>query len=307
MKRNIYSKAKKMSKSEKREGLAGYLFMLPTIIGFTLFVAYPLIASVYYSLTEWDGFLPPKFIGLDNFKFILFNDPTFIQSLKVTFMYVLLTVPITMVLGLGIALLLNKTIPGIKLFRTLFYLPVVLPSVAALVLWLFIFKSDYGLLNNVLRIVHIPAVPWLESEKTALLSISLVKFWAVGGTMIIFLSGLQSVPTEIFEAAEIDGASNFKKFFKITLPMITPVVFLQLVTGVIGAFQSFNEIAILTKGGPNNSTMLISYDIYQTAFNNSKFGRATAEVWILFIIIMIFTILIFRFSEQFVYYENDNF
>jgi ABC-type sugar transport system permease subunit len=307
MKKNSDIKVKKMSRLQKREGLIGYLFMIPTIIGFTFFVAYPLIASIYYSLTQWDGLLPAKFVGLDNFKFILFHDPTFFTSIKVTLLYVLLTVPITLVLGIGLALLLNKTIPGIKVIRTLFYLPVVLPSVAALVLWLFIYKSDYGLLNNILRMVHLPAVSWLESEKTALISISVVKFWAVGGTMIIFLSGLQSVPTEIFEAAEIDGASNLKKFFTITLPMITPILFLQLITGVIGAFQSFNEVAILTKGGPDFKTRLISYDIWQTAFNDSKFGRATAEVWILFVIIMIFTILIFRYSEQYVYYENDNF
>ncbi len=300
-------KGKFKSKMAKHEALVGYLFMIPTIIGFSLYVGYPLLTSIYYALTEWDGLLPPKFVGLKNFAFIFKTDPTFFKSLEVTFLYVIYTVPISLILGLLLALLLNKNIPGIKIFRTMYYLPVVLPSVAALVLWLFIFKSDYGLLNNLLRLVHLPPVPWLESSKTALLSIGLVKFWGVGGTMIIFLSGLQSIPADVFEAAEIDGASWFRKFWNVTFPMITPIVFMQLITGMIGAFQSFNEAAILTKGGPNYSTYLISYDIYQTAFVDNKFGRAIAEVWVLFVIIMIFTILIFRFSEQYVYYENDSF
>lgn len=297
----------KKSKAEIREGWIAYAFMLPTVIGFSVFVAYPLIVSIYYSMTNWDGLLTPKFIGLKNFQYIFTVDPTFWMSIKATFIYVIYTVPISLALGLGLALLLNKSLPGIKIFRTLFYLPVILPSVAALVLWLFIYKSDYGLLNNLLRAVHLPAVKWLEDPKMAMISIGIVKFWGVGGAMIIFLSGLQSVPADIFEAADIDGASGFQKFRNITLPMLTPVIFLQLITGMIGAFQAFNEAQILTKGGPNFSTYLLSYDIYQTAFNNAKFGRATAEVWVLFVIIMIFTIIVFRSSEQFVYYENDGF
>jgi len=296
----------KKSKTEIRDGFVGYLFMLPTIIGFSIFVAYPLIVSIYYSMTEWDGLLPARFIGLQNFKFIFFTDPTFMLAIKATFLYVIYTVPISLLLGLGLAMLLNKTTPGIKIFRTLFYLPVIMPSVAALVLWLFIYKTDYGLLNNILRGLHLPGVQWLEDPKMAMISIGLVKFWAVGGTMIIFLSGLQSVPVEVLEAADIDGASNFKKFWSITFPMITPVFFLQLITGIIGAFQAFNEAQILTKGGPNYATQLLSYEIYRTAFADGKFGRATAEVWILFAIIMVFTIIIFKNSEQYVYYENDN-
>lgn len=309
---NLKVKTKVKSKAARHEAIIGYMFLLPTIVGFSIFVAYPLISSVYYSLTEWTGVGIPKFVGLKNFKYLFTMDPTFTKSIVATILYVIYTVPIGLFLGLFLALLLNKTIPGIKLFRTLFYLPVILPSVATLVLWLFVFKTDYGLLNNILRSLHLPTGLWLESEKMALPSVAMVSFWTVGSTMIIFLSGLQSIPTEVYEAADIDGASSFRKFWKITFPMITPVFFLQTITGVIGAFQTFNQVAILTKGannvggGPNYSTYLLSYSIVDSAFNNQKFGYAIAQVWVLFIIIMIFTVIIFKFSEQFVYYENDN-
>jgi multiple sugar transport system permease protein len=217
----------------------------------------------------------------------------------------LINVPVTLVLGLALAVLLNKKIPGIKLFRVIYYLPTIVPGVAAIILWQFIFKSDVGLLNGLLGQLGIGPVGWLTSEKVVLFSLSIIKWWGVGGMMIIFLSGLQSVPADVFEAASLDGATGWAQFKYVTLPMITPVIFLQLITGLIGCMQSFAEAQIMTGGGPNYSSNFINYDIYVNAFSNQKYGRACAESWILFLIILVFTALIFKKSESFVYYEND--
>lgn len=304
-------KIRKTSKAKVREGIIGYMFMIPTIIGFSTFVVYPLISAIYYSLTRWNGLGKPKFIGLKNFEFMFTKDPAFLGSLKVTGLFVLMTVPTGLILGLFLAVLLNKKLPGVKLFRTIYYLPVVLPSVASLVLWKFIFNPQYGLANALLGALHLPTSKWLESEKMALPSMAIVMLWGVGSTVIILLSGLQSVPADIYEAAEVDGASDFRKFWTVTVPMITPVLFLQLITGIIASFQAFNLPQILTNysgrgGGPNGATNLLAYSIYDTAFNSQDFGYAMAEVIILFLIITIFTVLIFRFSSAYVYYEADD-
>jgi ABC-type sugar transport system permease subunit len=288
-----------------REGFVGYMFMIPTLIGFSVFVAYPLIVSMYTAFTEWDSVNPPQWVGLENFKYIFTQDPVFYKSVGVTFLYVIYTVPISLLLGMALAVLLNKSLPGIRIFRTLYYLPAITPAVASLVLWMFIYKSDTGILNLFLSNIGLPKVGWLTDPKVVLISLGIIKFWGVGSMMIIFLSGLQSVPVDVYEAADLDGANGWQKFWKITFPLITPIFFLQLVTGLIGAFQAFNEAAIMTKGGPNYASHLLSYEIYLSAFTNYKFGLATAEVWVLFFIIMIFTVIVFSKSEQYVYYENE--
>lgn len=289
----------------RKEGFQGYMFMIPTLIGFPLLCVYPMIYSLYCSFCSWDGFNPPEWIGLKNFKYILTVDPVFPKSLGVTLLFSLINVPVTLILGLALALLLNKRLPGIKLFRVLYYLPTIMPAVAAITLWQFIFKSDIGLLNNVLGIFHVAPVGWLTDEKVVLISLSIIKWWGVGGMMIVLLSGLQSVPSEVYEAASLDGANGWQQFLYVTCPMITPVLFLQLITGFIGCMQSFAEAQIMTGGGPNYASQFISYDIYTNAFSNSKYGRACAEAWILFIIIMVLTIIIFKKSETYVYYENE--
>ena len=233
----------------KREGVQGYLFMIPTLIGFPLLCAYPMLYSLYCAFCDWDGYNDPVFAGLKNFKYILTLDPVFPKSVAVTFIYALINVPVSLILGLALAVLLNKQLKGIKFFRVIYYLPTIVPSVAAIILWQFMFKSDTGLLNGMLRQIGLPAVGWLTDEKVVLLSLSLIKWWGVGGMMIIFLSGLQSVPVDVYEAADLDGASGWQKFKSITLPMITPIVFLQLITGLIGCMQSFAEAQIMTAGG----------------------------------------------------------
>lgn len=293
-------------KRRMKEFVIGYLFILPSIIGFSVFVAYPLLSSLYYALTEWDGFNKPKFVGFDNFKYMFNIDPSFWTAIKVTFYYVLLSVPSSLILGLLLAVLLNKNMPGIKFFRTIYYLPTVLPAIAALTLWRFIYQPQYGLFNQVLRALGLPQGTWLTSDSSAMYSIIIVGLWQVGSGMIIFLSGLQSVPQDFYEAAEVDGATKWRTFFNVTFPMITPILFLQLILGIIGSFQAFAQVLVLTKGGPNFSTLLLNYKIYDDAFNQKMFGYAIAEVGILFLIIMLFTLVTYRYSNRFVYYENDN-
>lgn len=300
---------KEFTKNKKRfwqsENFIGYMFMLPTIIGFAIFVVYPLIFSAKYAFMEWDGLTKATFVGLDNFKYLFTKDPVFIKTLIATFKFVILTVPANIVFGLLLAVLLNKNLKGIKFFRTIYYLPVVLPSVASLILWKFMYAPDYGLLNQILSSLGLNQVEWLTNPKMAMVSIAITVIWGVGSQMIIFLSGLQSVPTEIYEASGLDGCGRIRQFFTMTLPMITPVLFLQLITGIINSFQAFNQIAILTEGGPEYSTHVLGYSIIQSAFIDNDYGYALAQVWVLVVIIMVFTFVIYKISYKKVYYEND--
>lgn len=302
-------KTEKVKKSKKpfwkREGFQGYMFMLPTCIGFPLLCAYPMIYSLYCAFCDWDGYNDPVWAGLKNFKFIFTEKPIFWKSVGITFSYALINVPITLILGLALAVLLNKKIFGIKVFRVIYYLPTIVPAVASIVLWQFIFKSDTGLLNATLTQWGLPSIGWLTDPDVVLISLSIIKWWGVGGMMIVFLSGLQSVPVDLYEASSLDGASGWAQFRHITFPMITPIIFLQLITGLIGGLQVFAEAQIMTGGGPSYASHFLNYDIYQTAFNNSKYGRACAEAWFLFVVIMILTVFVFRKSEQYVYYENE--
>lgn len=289
----------------KREGFQGYMFMLPTLIGFPLLCAYPMIYSLYCSFCDWDGINNPVWVGLKNYKFIFTAKPIFWDSVRVTFTYALINVPITLVLGLALAVLLNKKLIGIRIFRVIYYLPTIVPSVASIVLWQFMFKSDTGLINQMLTQIGLQPVGWLTDPKVVLIALSIIKWWGVGGMMIVFLSGLQSVPADLYEAASLDGASGWAQFRHITVPMITPILFLQLITGLIGGLQVFAEAQIMTGGGPSYASHFLNFDIYETAFGSNKFGRASAEAWFLFLVIMVFTVIIFRKSEQYVYYENE--
>jgi len=296
-----------MGKKRKlREWRNGYLFILPSIIGFSVFVAYPMLSSLYYALTEWGGYDKPRFVGFANFKYLFTVDPAFWPSIRATFYFVLMSVPSSLILGLALAMLLNKGLPGIKWFRTIYYLPTIVPSIAALTLWLFIYEPQYGLANSLLRALGLPEGTWLTGETTALPSLVIIGLWQVGSGMIIFLSGLQSVPKDLYEAAEVDGAAKWRTTLNITIPMITPILFLQLIVGIIGAFQAFNQVQVLTGGGPNFATSLLNFKIYNDAFNNTMFGYAISEVWVLFVIIMVFTAITYRYSNRLVYYESDN-
>lgn len=289
----------------RRDTILGYLFISPAIIGLLLFVVYPMVTSLYHSFTQWNGLTPAKWVGLENYKFLFTDDPTFWPSLKVTVLWVVISVPATLVAGLALAVVVNRTIKGVKVFRTIFYLPVVLPAVAVLTLWKYIYDPTYGLANQLLKFLHLPTSLWLGDAQVALPAILIVGIWSVGGTMMIFLAGLQAVPEEIQEAAKVDGANAFRRFTRITLPMIGPIMMLQLMLALNGAFQTFNQVAILTKGGPGHSTNLLMYKIYNDGFadfiTSPQLGYATAEVWVLFVIVMLVTVVMLRLTRSRVY------
>lgn len=279
--------------------------MLPTIVGVAAFMVYPLLSSAYHAFTEWDGLSPARFNGLDNFRYMLLEDPTFWPSLRATVYFVALTVPSGIIFGLALAVLLNRRTRGVKLFRTVFYLPVVLPSIAVLTLWKYIYDPMYGLANQLLTTLNLPTSEWLQSPRMAMPAIVIIGVWGVGGSMIIFLAALQNVPHEIYEAARTDGAGPIRMFFSITLPMITPILLLQLVLGLVMAFQAFNQIAVLTKGGPDSATTLFMYKIYTDAFGGyPNLGLATAEALMLFVIIMIITAVTLKTSSMWVFEES---
>ncbi|QDP95720.1 sugar ABC transporter permease [Microlunatus elymi] len=295
-------------RSLRRNNRVGYLFIAPSIVGFGLFVAYPLVMSIYYSLTRWNGVTKPQFIGLDNYVYMLTKDPVFWIAVRNTLVFAVISVPVSLIAGLALAVLLNRKLKGVKIFRTIFFLPVVLPSIAVLTMWKYLFDPQFGLANQILSWLHLPTSQWLSSADTAMPTVILIGVWGVGGTMIIFLAGLQNVPDELYEAAKLDGAGAIRTFFSVTLPMITPILLLQLILQINGAFQTFNQIAILTQGGPDNSTDLLMYKIYTDGFtsvNNPLMGYATAEVWFLFILVMIVTAFTFRTSSMWVYNANE--
>lgn len=289
----------------RREALIGYLFILPSILGFAVFVLYPILAAAYYALTDWSGVTDPVFVGFKNFRYLLTQSPAFWPSLKVTALYVLMIVPGSLILGLALALLLNRELPGMRLFRTIFYLPAVLPVVATLALWKFIYNPDYGLANQLLNFFGLPGSTWLGSYTMALPALVVIGLWGVGSTMVIFLAALQAVPKELYEAARIDGAGPLRLLTGITLPAISPILFLQLVMQIIAALQQFNAPKILTEGKPGFATNLFMYQIWKTGFQDQQLGLATAQVWVLFVLIIVMTLFTFRLSSMWVYAEND--
>ncbi|GAB3804232.1 sugar ABC transporter permease [Humibacter antri] len=295
------SRSSGIASRRRRNATIGYAFISPAIFGLILFVGYPMVTSLYHSFTEWNGLTPARWVGFDNYVELFTKDPTFWPSLGVTLLWVAVSVPVTMAAGLALAVLVDRSMRGVKLFRTLFYLPVVLPAVAVLTLWKYIYDPTYGLANEVLRALHLPTSLWLGDSHVALAAILIVNVWGVGGTMLIFLAGLQAVPTELTEAAKVDGAGAIRRFFRITIPMIGPILMLQLALQLNAAFQTFNQVAILTKGGPGTSTNLLMYKIYTDGFadfiTSPQLGYATAEVWVLFVIVMIVTVVMLRLTR----------
>ncbi len=292
----------------RRDTLAGYFFILPSIIGFSVFVVYPLLSTIYLALTKWDGLSAPIFIGVENFRYMFVQDPAFWPSMKATIVYILILVPTSLAVGIGLALLLNRKLLGIRLFRTIFYLPAILPLVATITLWKYIFNVKFGLANALLMALHAPTSMWLGGESTALPTMALISVWSVGTTMVIFLAALQTVPKEIYEAARIDGASALQLFTEVTVPSISPIIFLQLINLIIASLQEFNKPKILTEGGPNYATNLLMYNIYNRGFGNLSqnpdLGYASAQVIVLFLLILAVTVFTFRFSNSWVYAGN---
>lgn len=282
----------------------GFLFIVPWLIGFLVFKLYPFATSLYYSFTDYHLFNGITEYTLENYVDI-FTTPKIVKALKVTFKYSFLTVPLKLVAALFIAYILNFKIKGVKFFRTAYYIPSILGgSVAIAVLWKAVFKDD-GLLNTFLSFVGVDGPSWLSDPSYALIVICLLRVWQFGSAMVIFLAALKSVPVELYEAASIDGAGKWRQFFSITVPTITPIIFYNLVTQICQAFQEFNGPYVITQGGPRNSTTLISLLIYNSAFKEYEMGMASAMAWVLFVILMIFTVIAFLSQKYWVYYSDE--
>jgi len=282
----------------------GLLYISPWIIGFLLLTLYPFIASFFYSFTDYSMANETNFIGLDNYVGIFKNDPDFYQSLKVTFLYVFMSVPAKLAFALIIAILLNNKMKGINIFRTVYYIPSILGgSVAVAVLWRFLFVRD-GLVNKGLAFANIPPQDWLGNPDIALFTITLLPIWEFGSAMVLFLAGLKQVPKELYEASTVDGASKVKTFLHITLPLLTPIILFNLIMQTINAFQQFTAAFVITHGGPLKSTYLFGLMLYDNAFQFFRMGYASALSWVLFTIILTFTLILFKTSNRWTYYED---
>jgi multiple sugar transport system permease protein len=306
-----------MSAMARREAREGYFFISPWLIGLLAFTIVPVIASMVLSFTAWQISAPPKWIGLDNYT-ELFQDPAMFKSLFNTLYLALFGVPLNMIVGLGIALLMNQDVRGIGVFRTIWYLPSILSSVAVAVLWLWILNPRYGLVNQALALVGIQGPGWLSDPTWAKPAVILMGLWGVGGNMIIYLAGLKGIPQHLYEAAKLDGAGTLGQFRHITLPMLSPSIFFNLITNIIGALQVFVSIAALTMGGPgsggvgraggaDDSLLVFMIYLYRQAFTQSRMGYASALAWFLAAIIMALTLFNFWLARRWVYYEGANF
>lgn len=288
----------------KQEAIAFYLCISPWVIGFFLFYLGPILASAYYSLTSWDLLTAPKWIGLANFEKIFTRDPLFLKSLQVTLIYTLAYIPLDSILGLLTALLLNRRLRGIGIFRTVYYLPSVLSGVAFVVMWMWMFNPQHGLINSGLKLIGITGPRWLLDPKWAMQAIILMSLWGIGRSMIIYLAGLQDIPGELYEAAQIDGANVLNQFGKITLPLLTPSILFNLIFGIIMTFQTFTNAFVATNGGPLDSTLFYVLYLYRKAFEHLQMGYASALAWILFLIVLICTLAIFLTSGRWVFYRS---
>lgn len=296
-----------MLKRRKKESFFGILFALPVILGFIIFVFTPLIVSLVLSVTDYNVVgAETNFVGFSNFKhFFDGTDIYFFKSLGVTAYYVLLSVPLQIIFAFFLALVLNTKIKGRSIFRTIFYLPTIVPAVASSIVWMMLFDPDTGILNAVLKAVGLPGSKWIYGENTVVPSLALMSLWTVGGTVVIFLAGLQNVPKELYESVEVDGGGWFRKLAAVTLPMVSPTIFFNLIMSFIGSFQVFSQAYIMTTGGPNNASLFYVYYMYREAFQYGNLGVASALGWILFLIILILTMFVFKTSAFWVFYEGE--
>lgn len=292
----------------RREARWAYFFISPWLIGFVLLTLGPMLASLYFSFTNFSlgsssGF--PEFNFAANYIKMFTQDPKFWHTLGITFTYALVAIPLELFFGFMVAFLLNLKVPGLPAWRTVYYLPSVTPAVAGAILWGIIFNPSFGIMNWFLSLIGIKGPGWLASQQWALPALIIMSLWGVGGGMIIYLAGLQGIPTTLYEAAEIDGANSIKKLTHITIPLMTPVIFYNLVIGIIGTFQFFTSVYVLTQGGPADATLFYNLYLYNTAFRYMNMGYASALAWVLFIITLLITLLVFRSSALWVYYEGE--
>lgn len=288
----------------RRELRLGLLFVAPWLAGFLIFTLYPLLASLYLSFTDYRVLSPPRWVGLDNYRDLLRDFDSFWPSLANT-AFLFFELPLALVLGLAIALLLDLKLRGMTVYRTIYYLPSVVPTVATAMLWMWLLNPEYGLINAALRAVHLPAPTWLSSPTWAKPAIILMDLWGVGGGIVLYLAALQGVPTDLYEAAALDGAGPLQRIRHVTLPAISPVIFFNLIMGVIGTFQYFTQTFVMTRGGPNNATLFYALNLYRNAYEFFRMGTACAMAWILFVITLAATLVVFKSSARWVYYEGE--
>ncbi len=287
-----------------QEAIWFYIFVAPWLLAFFLFTLGPMVASFLFSFTQYNAIQPPVWIGLKNFV-TLSGDPVFWKSIRVTFTYAVVFVPLNLAISLFLAAMLNLAVPAMRVIRTIYYLPAVLPEVVTGLVWIWIFNPDFGLLNYLLYLLTgLKGPNWLGSETWVMPAVIISALWGMGSGVIIFLAALQSVSPELYEAAEIDGASALRRYFTITLPMISPVILFNLLVGTIGALQVFARIYVMTQGGPNYASYFYNLYLYSNAFSYFRLGLASAQAWILFVVIMILTLIILRTSGRWVYYAG---
>jgi multiple sugar transport system permease protein len=290
----------------KRDGRIGLLFASPWLLGFLIFQTYPLLASLYYSLTNFSILRPPMFVGLQNYR-ELAGDQVFGIALKNTMVYVLGAVPVSTVIAIALALLLNTKVRGISLYRTLFFLPSLLPQVALGTLFSWIFNGDYGLLNELLRTMGLNPPSWMSDPAWSKSTLILIAGWGCGQAMIIYLAGLQDVPISLYEAADIDGAGTWRKMLSVTFPMLSPVILFNVVMAIIGSLQVFAVPYVMFPGGaPARSTYMFAMYLFDNAFKFQRMGYASAMGWIMFMITLALTFVAIKISDKHVHYEAGN-
>lgn len=297
-----------MTRAERRNLRNGLLFAAPYIIGFALFTLYPVLASLYYSFCQYNVIHSPVWIGLDNFRTLFTDDSVFWKSLYNTLYFTAFSVPLGLAFSIGLAMLLNQKVRAMSVYRTVFFLPTIVPIVASAVLWLWVLNPESGLINSMLRqFFGIDGPGWIADERWSKPSLILMSLWGVGGAMVIFLAGLAEVPQSLYEVADIDGAGRWAKFRHVTLPMLTPTILFNLVMGLIGAFQYFTQVYVMTggKGGPVDSTMFYALYLYRNSFYYLRMGYASAMAWLLFVVILAATVAVLASSKRWVHYHGE--
>ncbi|MGG1676950.1 carbohydrate ABC transporter permease [Neobacillus sp. NRS-1170] len=295
-----------VKKTKKRwDIIVPLLFIAPWIIGFLAFTLGPLLYSLFISFFDWPIVGEAKFIGLDNYKTMFTEDPLFWESLGVTVKFAALFVPFNIITALFLAILLNQKIKGYSFFRTFFYLPSVISGVALAMIWAWVYNGEYGILNYFLSLIGVKGPDWLNDPNWALIAMVIASLWGQGTMMLIFLAGLKAIPGELYEAASIDGANKIQQFFKITIPMLTPTILFNLITTIISAFQQLTLALVLTGGGPLKSTYFYAMYVYENAFKYFKMGYSSANAWFMFVIVLVLTLIVFKSSSAWVYYEGE--
>jgi multiple sugar transport system permease protein len=291
--------------SQRRaESIVGWIFAFPYLLHLLFFQAGAIVFAFGLSFWDTDLLSRSEFIDIDNYRYLFQEEPLFWIAMRNTIIYTIIAVPLATVIALTIAILLNQNIQGQGIFRTLYYMPALVQGVAVAIVWIMVLHPEFGISAMVFEFFGLKSPRWFWSEEWALPGLAMIALWASGTNMLLYLAGLQSIPTQVQEAARIDGASAWQVFFRVTLPLLTPTIFFNVILNMIASFQVFTQAFVLTNGGPNNATLTMVLLIYRKAFQNFSFGYASSIAWVLFVIILVFTLIVFRSSNRWVYYEG---